>query len=147
MLSKAIKTMKRYVAAVKTASHASTKGETETGRSTVVLTDISPEKQLAFFVALPSDIVLEIMSYLNQQDCLTCMTVCRDWDKVIPEYTRPVWSKLNIKTGDLHKYQRRRERCLGSHVKSVVIWSTEVTVCPSFFNIAYSKTKYYRKQR
>ena len=77
--------------------------------------------QLKFMNALPSDIIIEIFSFLTQQDSLTCMAVCRDWYDFIPQYAQDLWKELHLDLGDLLKDHKRREKLLGSHVESVVI--------------------------
>ncbi|KAI8148007.1 hypothetical protein BJV82DRAFT_709694 [Fennellomyces sp. T-0311] len=74
---------------------------------------------------LPSDIVIEIVSYFSQQDCLTCMAVCRNWYETIPQYTQSVWKEVILDERYLSRTHHRRERCLGDHVESVIIRSTE----------------------
>ncbi|KAI8137032.1 hypothetical protein BJV82DRAFT_675196 [Fennellomyces sp. T-0311] len=81
-------------------------------------------RQLGFIATLPSDIVLEIFSHLNQQDCLTSMAVCRDWYAAIPEYTRSIWKDL-VFSERVARDHRRRELCLGSHVKNITIEPSE----------------------
>ncbi|KAI8137057.1 hypothetical protein BJV82DRAFT_675218 [Fennellomyces sp. T-0311] len=46
-------------------------------------------RQIEFIATLPSDVVLEIFAYVDQQDCLTSITVCRDWYPAIPEPSTP----------------------------------------------------------
>ncbi|KAI8148121.1 hypothetical protein BJV82DRAFT_654003 [Fennellomyces sp. T-0311] len=75
---------------------------------------------------LPSDIVFEIFSYLNKEDCLVCMAVCRDWYGFTPQYAQSIWMELQLDPRDLSVTHGRRERCLGSHVETVTIGSTEL---------------------
>ncbi|KAI9245698.1 hypothetical protein BDA99DRAFT_527877 [Phascolomyces articulosus] len=78
---------------------------------------------------LPFDIKTEITSYLSQSDCLTCMTVCRTWQKQIPQYAQPVWSQLRLHSSNIvlpyHQHQLW-EQCIGRHVKSVVFDSFQL---------------------
>ncbi|KAI8138075.1 hypothetical protein BJV82DRAFT_320772 [Fennellomyces sp. T-0311] len=78
-------------------------------------------KQLGFISALPSDIVFEIFEYLNQRDCLACLTVCHDWYNIIPQYTQGIWKELRLDTRHASGDYQRLGRCLGRHVKHVII--------------------------
>ncbi|KAI8142915.1 hypothetical protein BJV82DRAFT_713618 [Fennellomyces sp. T-0311] len=78
-------------------------------------------KNVGFMTALPSDIILEIFSYVSQQDCLRCMTVCQAWDSAIPQYTQHLWKHLTLGSNDVYNDYRSRERCLGSHVKHLYV--------------------------
>ncbi|KAI8145173.1 hypothetical protein BJV82DRAFT_667073 [Fennellomyces sp. T-0311] len=82
-------------------------------------------RQLSFMNVLHCDITIEIFSLLTQQDCLMCMSVCRDWYYAIPQYTQSAWKVLRLRQQDASKDHHRRERCLGSHVKRVVLQSVE----------------------
>ena len=81
------------------------------------------KQQLGFLSALSSDIVLKIFSYLTQQDCLTCMAVCRDWYATVPQYSQDTWEELQLDWRDASIDHQRRQQCLGSHVKRVSIKS------------------------
>ena len=82
------------------------------------------EQQLGFLSALYRDIVLEIFSYLTQQDCLTCMAVCRDWYATVPQYAQNIWKEIQLDRRDASIDHQRQQQCLGSHVKRVSITST-----------------------
>ncbi|KAI8137052.1 hypothetical protein BJV82DRAFT_636983 [Fennellomyces sp. T-0311] len=78
-----------------------------------------PNDQLGFMAALHPDIVFEILSFLDQADCLTCMAVCRDWYQTIPKYSEGIWTILKFNARDVQEENQRQIRCLGEHVKSV----------------------------
>ncbi|KAI8146611.1 hypothetical protein BJV82DRAFT_392252 [Fennellomyces sp. T-0311] len=88
------------------------------------VSEMTAYRQLGFMAALPSEIVQQIFQYLNQRDCLVSMTVCRDWDAVVPQYSKSVWRELRLNFNDASRDYRRRERCLGDHVQSVILEST-----------------------
>ena len=75
--------------------------------------------QLAFMNNLPSDILSLIFSHLSQKECLNCMAVCRAWYYALPLYTEPVWKAVTLNERDVQLLSKRRELCLGEHVKSV----------------------------
>ena len=79
------------------------------------------KRQLAFMSLLTFDVVADIFSYLSRMDCLTCMAVCRDWYKNIPQYTEYAGREIELRMLDASIKHRRRERCLGQHVKRVVL--------------------------
>ncbi|KAI9243814.1 hypothetical protein BDA99DRAFT_544262 [Phascolomyces articulosus] len=85
-------------------------------------TDTSSEYRL-FNTFLPFDIVVKIISHLDQDNCLKCMEVCRAWYRMIPEYSYNVWSRININPLN-HQHlvhNNRWRRLLGNHVKHVEI--------------------------
>ncbi|KAI9498903.1 hypothetical protein BDB00DRAFT_325222 [Zychaea mexicana] len=77
-------------------------------------------KESAIFDQLPFDIVSTIFSFVHQADVLTCMAVCRAWYDRVPQYTEKLWRTIHITSPDVLTASYRRDRCLGSHVKSVV---------------------------
>ncbi|KAI9494761.1 hypothetical protein BDB00DRAFT_871041 [Zychaea mexicana] len=81
--------------------------------------DDLPEEQLAFMAKLPFDVVTEIFAYLDQEDCLVCMAVCRGWYTQIPSYTENKWRSIQLSERDPYVVSSRRARCLGKHVKDV----------------------------
>ncbi|CDH57090.1 predicted protein [Lichtheimia corymbifera JMRC:FSU:9682] len=69
--------------------------------------------------SLPYDVVITILSFLTQQDCLRCLEVCREWCTLIPMYAREtVFREIQLDEqylGDnksMHKF-------LGPHVDAV----------------------------
>ncbi|KAI8140134.1 hypothetical protein BJV82DRAFT_229158 [Fennellomyces sp. T-0311] len=79
----------------------------------------SDAQQLAFMSTMPSEIIPFVFSHLNQRDCMNCMAVCRSWYIRVPQYSRRIWEKLSLSIYDIHMDNRRFERCLGSHVRSI----------------------------
>ncbi|KAI9250997.1 hypothetical protein BDA99DRAFT_563912 [Phascolomyces articulosus] len=91
-----------------------------------------PNNEHTFINQLPFDIVTSIFSFLNQQECLTCMSVCRPWFDEIPQYTINNWktvqlfpsrqdnsnSRSDIANDDLNPYYRLKY-CLGNHLENV----------------------------
>ncbi|KAI9270453.1 hypothetical protein BDA99DRAFT_501822 [Phascolomyces articulosus] len=85
---------------------------------------------------LPYDIITKIFSYLEQKDCLTCMSVNRQWDNQVPQYTKNNWKTITISTRNVNiildnnsgnilyaASGSRLSRCLGKHVKSITFQS------------------------
>ncbi|KAG2225409.1 hypothetical protein INT45_010045 [Circinella minor] len=74
---------------------------------------------------LPFDIVVKIISYLDQPDCLACTKVCRGWYLTIPQYAQGPWSKLEISPNDKSVQDlltnKRWQQFLGGHVKHIVL--------------------------
>ncbi|KAI8137041.1 hypothetical protein BJV82DRAFT_661580 [Fennellomyces sp. T-0311] len=89
--------------------------------STDPSTQPSLNLQLGFFTALHLDIVVDICSYFDQQDCLTCMAVCRSWYNMIPEYVQSSWATVRFTEKDIKMENKRQTRCLGKHVKRVIL--------------------------
>ena len=79
------------------------------------------DQQFSFLNALNYDIVTQIISYLTQQECLACMAVCRDWYHKIPQHSQNIWREIELVRKDVPVNHLRRQQCLGSHVKRVVI--------------------------
>ena len=48
------------------------------------------------------------------------MTVCRDWYQKIPRYSKKVWEKVRMTEHYHTRPNRRKELCLGKHVKIVI---------------------------
>ncbi|KAI8137051.1 hypothetical protein BJV82DRAFT_636981 [Fennellomyces sp. T-0311] len=87
--------------------------------------EFPPSMEQLRFLALPSDIVLTVFSFMDQQDCLTCMAVCYDWYTVIPQYAQNAWKSLRLGENDIGKKDQCVIRCLGDHVKSVIFNNLE----------------------
>ncbi|KAI8140147.1 hypothetical protein BJV82DRAFT_624048 [Fennellomyces sp. T-0311] len=82
--------------------------------------------QTMFLNTLPSDIILAIFLYLDQQDCLTCMRVCQAWYGCVPQYAQGVWKTVRFSAIDARTDNRLREKCLGKHVKTMVFDTFEL---------------------
>ncbi|KAI8137153.1 hypothetical protein BJV82DRAFT_718421 [Fennellomyces sp. T-0311] len=80
-----------------------------------------PDSISHFMTALPFDIVSEIFSYLDQDDCLNSMAACRSWYDRVPIYSTQLWRKVQLETGDRRLKNQRFLRCLGPHVRKVVL--------------------------
>ncbi|KAI8138678.1 hypothetical protein BJV82DRAFT_286006 [Fennellomyces sp. T-0311] len=61
---------------------------------------------------LPADIVCEIFSHLEQEDCIQCMRVCHRWHSEIPHYTTQHWERIVIAPFGLNKTNECMLRCL-----------------------------------
>ncbi|KAI9248522.1 hypothetical protein BDA99DRAFT_524936 [Phascolomyces articulosus] len=73
-----------------------------------------------FNIFLPFDIVVKIISYLDQDDCLQCMQVSRSWNATIPQYAHNVWSHLLFSPALKYSvHNTKRQVFMGSHVKFV----------------------------
>ncbi|KAI8136870.1 hypothetical protein BJV82DRAFT_584149 [Fennellomyces sp. T-0311] len=70
---------------------------------------------------LPSDIVLEVFSYLTQADVVECMLVSRKWQSDVPKFTIDLWRQITVSRASWPKTNDRMLRCLGMHVKEVFI--------------------------
>ena len=77
--------------------------------------------QSKFPSALPSDVVFEICSHLSQADCVQSMRVCRHWYLQLPLYVTDVWKQIVITPRSWKKSNQCLLRCLGPHVRDVVI--------------------------
>ena len=82
-----------------------------------------------FMAPLSNDIIFQIVAQLDQQDCLTTMAVCRDWYYTIPFFTLDIWKNVKLSESDASMNNRRLERCLGPHVKSVIIGPRRGSAC------------------
>ncbi|KAI9250982.1 hypothetical protein BDA99DRAFT_541624 [Phascolomyces articulosus] len=80
---------------------------------------MTKEYQFGILNNLPFDVLVTIFSFLNQQDCLTCMAVNRTWYQHVPEYTKDIWKQVSFSKKDIHKSNHRREKCIAKHVMSV----------------------------
>ncbi|KAI8137038.1 hypothetical protein BJV82DRAFT_718485 [Fennellomyces sp. T-0311] len=78
-------------------------------------------QQLGFLATLPPDIIPEILSFLDQVDCLTCMAVCRSWFRLIPQYAKGIWTTLRLDERNAGFENQRLSHCLGDHVKNVTL--------------------------
>ncbi|KAI9270574.1 hypothetical protein BDA99DRAFT_502150 [Phascolomyces articulosus] len=74
------------------------------------------------FEVLTYDISTLIFSYLTQQDCLKAMSVCKLWYDCVPQYSKDLWKTLKLEPRQLQIINRRHARCIGGHVKSVIIY-------------------------
>ena len=83
--------------------------------------DMTNTRQLGFLAALPPDIIPEIFSSMNQRDCMTCLAVCRDWYQAVPQYTQDIWRTLKLDARDTDTNNGCLIRCLGTHVKNVIL--------------------------
>ncbi|KAI8140133.1 hypothetical protein BJV82DRAFT_659365 [Fennellomyces sp. T-0311] len=80
----------------------------------------SPEHQFTFVDAFPSEITTSIISHLSQDDTLNCMATCRSWYSLVPRFAQQVWETVSIKEHHIRRLNRRREQCLGDHVKTLI---------------------------
>ncbi|KAI9250895.1 hypothetical protein BDA99DRAFT_608205 [Phascolomyces articulosus] len=79
-----------------------------------------------FTTILPIETLCDVFSYLDQNDSLECMNVSHAWYNSIPNYTRPVWRELKITPTSWNKPPTQSIlKCLGPHVKKVIIHSQD----------------------
>ena len=76
-----------------------------------------------FTLFLPPEILNLIFSNVHQVDCIECMTACRRWHKLIPQYGKNVWAELEISETSWSRFNNAMLECLGTHVKKVSITS------------------------
>ncbi|KAI8146710.1 hypothetical protein BJV82DRAFT_665671 [Fennellomyces sp. T-0311] len=96
--------------------------QAETAANSLVqnaINDFNGRETTRFLHPLPTEIIVEIASYLNQQDCLTCMAVCRSWYLTVPQYLQSVWKELKVSTRTFPKGNSRWERCVRDYTKSI----------------------------
>ena len=74
-----------------------------------------------FTLFLPPEIFSIILSHVNQVDCTECMTVCRRWYNLIPQYGKEVWKELEISEESWPRSNNAMLECLGIHVEKVSI--------------------------
>ena len=74
---------------------------------------------------LPFDVVTNIFSYLAQEDCLTTMAVCKNWYDRVPGHSETLWKALKLGSYDMLMVNKRLGRCLGGHVKDVIMYFKE----------------------
>ena len=73
------------------------------------------------FSVLPSDILIGIFSHLNKSECLICMSVCRLWHNVIPQYCKSQWTELKFYRNKLSMMHTKGWlKCIGDHVRCVI---------------------------
>ena len=72
-----------------------------------------------FTLFLPPEVISNILSHVNQVDCITYMTVSRRWYKIIPQYGKDVWTELEISGRSWSRPNNAMLECLGTHVKKV----------------------------
>ena len=76
-----------------------------------------------FTLFIPPEIFSDILSHVNQVDCIECMAVCRRWGKLIPESGKDIWTELEISKKSWSRFNNAMLECLGTHVKKVSITS------------------------
>ncbi|KAI7847730.1 hypothetical protein BDC45DRAFT_525173 [Circinella umbellata] len=76
-----------------------------------------------FLNVLPYDVVTTIFSYLDQNDCIQCLNICKTWRDRVPEYTKSVWHtlKINGRFENTTRMNKAQGRFLGNHVKHVQV--------------------------
>ncbi|KAI8138677.1 hypothetical protein BJV82DRAFT_673441 [Fennellomyces sp. T-0311] len=74
-----------------------------------------------FPTSLPYDIGFQIASYLDQNDCVECLTVCHQWYVEVPSYTIDRWKSIEISPESWNKVNDCMLRCLGPHVQNVSV--------------------------
>ncbi|KAI8141063.1 hypothetical protein BJV82DRAFT_620689 [Fennellomyces sp. T-0311] len=79
------------------------------------------------FTFLPPEILVFILSHIDQPDSLECMRVCHRWYDQVPAYVKHVWNRLHVSTESWEITNDCMLQCLGSHVSRVSI--AEVDSC------------------
>ncbi|KAI8136881.1 hypothetical protein BJV82DRAFT_675418 [Fennellomyces sp. T-0311] len=79
-----------------------------------------------FPASLPPDIVFDILSYIDQRDCVECLRVCRTWYSEIPLYATDLWKRIAISPESWKRTNTCLIRCLGPHVTGVSIRSMNI---------------------
>ena len=69
---------------------------------------------------LPYDIFVNIFSHLDQQDCITCMTVCRSWYSTAPQYFQDVWSTLRLSSNAVPNANKCWDFCIINFCRSIL---------------------------
>ncbi|KAI8149859.1 hypothetical protein BJV82DRAFT_652143 [Fennellomyces sp. T-0311] len=72
-----------------------------------------------FLDKFPLEIATVIFSFLTQDDCVTCMSVCQQWYTIVPQCSQGVWKDLCISGIDTRVKDARWRLCIGEHVRSV----------------------------
>ena len=78
-----------------------------------------------FTLFLPAEICSIILSHVNQVDCIECMTACRRWYKLIPEYGKKVWKELEISERSWPKLNNAMLECVAPHVEKISIVTSQ----------------------
>ena len=77
--------------------------------------DYQPQLKMTmsdFTLFLPCEIFTEILSHVNQEDCMECMAVCRRWHKLIPQHAKDVWKELEISEKSWSRFNNAISQCL-----------------------------------
>ncbi|KAI8141006.1 hypothetical protein BJV82DRAFT_658714 [Fennellomyces sp. T-0311] len=72
-----------------------------------------------FTTVLPFETITSILSHISQSDCCECMRVCRRWHDEFPNYTKSIWTTLQISFNSWERSNVCLTRCLGPHVQTV----------------------------
>ncbi|KAI8141056.1 hypothetical protein BJV82DRAFT_620656 [Fennellomyces sp. T-0311] len=75
---------------------------------------------LQFITRFPAEITLEIVSYLDQFDCVELMCVCHNWHNIIPTLALRVWNHVYVSRTSWNKTNSCMIRCL-SYVQHLTI--------------------------
>ena len=78
-----------------------------------------------FTLFMPSEIFSDILSHVNQVDCIECMIVCRRWYELVPQCAKALWAELKISKKHWSRSNTALFECLGTHVKKVSISSSQ----------------------
>ena len=76
---------------------------------------------------LPSEILAQIFSHVNQVDCFECMIVCRRWYELILQHAKDIWKELEISETSWPRFNNTMLACLGTHVEKVSIFGYETS--------------------
>ncbi|KAI9251001.1 hypothetical protein BDA99DRAFT_206414 [Phascolomyces articulosus] len=81
---------------------------------------ISSTRQYGLLGTLPYDVVTMVFAFLNQNDCLNCMALNREWYNLVPDCSKSVWKTVVFCGRDIHiQPHSRRAQCLGKHVRHI----------------------------
>ncbi|KAI8139633.1 hypothetical protein BJV82DRAFT_716542 [Fennellomyces sp. T-0311] len=79
-----------------------------------------------FPTSLPPEVVLRIVSFLDQHDCLQCLQVCRHWHSEMPLYTTDLWKEVVISPACWSTMNSCLIRSLGVHTQKLSISDMDV---------------------
>ncbi|KAI7880164.1 hypothetical protein K492DRAFT_188055 [Lichtheimia hyalospora FSU 10163] len=71
--------------------------------------------------SLPPEIITNIVSQLDRNDCITCIGVCQQWRRAIPPCAAKLWSDVSIATNADHILDHIRY--FAPHLRSVTLLS------------------------
>ncbi|KAI8136672.1 hypothetical protein BJV82DRAFT_401287 [Fennellomyces sp. T-0311] len=89
------------------------------------INDFNGPNSTRFLGSLPVEITVKIGWYLNQLDCLKCMTVCRGWRISAPQYMQRTWKYVYMSYRDVSKSDMRWEHCVRNYGKNIVLSDTK----------------------
>ncbi|KAI9270575.1 hypothetical protein BDA99DRAFT_502151 [Phascolomyces articulosus] len=74
-----------------------------------------------FTQIFPPELISDVLFFLNQKDCIECMSVCHRWFDLFPKYGMLLWNKLDVTPNSWERTTNAMLECLGPHVNHVSI--------------------------